>query len=110
MEQPVNERFKKVAPHELDPMLQVAEELGFLMLDVRSPDEYRTENVVGARNVPVDQLRNDLKDLDRNTSLLIYCKVGKRCVRAVDELEQMGFQKIMVLDGGIEALKAHRMK
>lgn len=110
MERPNDERFKKVAAHELDPMLQTAEDLGFLMLDVRSPEEYRTENVVGARNVPVDQLRNDLQDLDRNTSLLIYCKVGKRCIRAVDELEQMGFKNIMVLDGGIEALRAHRMK
>ena len=87
MELPKNERFKKVAAHELDPMLQKAEELGFLMLDVRSPEEYRTESVVGASNVPVDQLQKDLQDLDRSTSLLVYCKVGKRCIRAVDELE-----------------------
>lgn len=80
------------------------------MLDVWNPEEYRNERIEGPRNVPVDSLRFSLERMDRDTSLLVYCKVGKRCVRVVYQLNEMGFHDVRVLDGGIETWKAHHLK
>jgi len=95
----------KASPDRFVAMLAMAEKGACLLIDVRKPEEYRAERIEGARNVPVDSLRTDLGELDRDTPLLVYCKVGKRRVKAVDQLHEMGFHQITVLDGGIEALK-----
>ena len=96
----------KVAPDLFIAMMEGVEKGECLLIDVRTPEEFRRERIEGARNVPVDALKGDLGPLDRDTPLLIYCKVGKRCVKALDQLNEMGFHDITVLDGGIESLKA----
>ncbi len=103
-------RTVHIAPDHFLEMLDMVEKGECVLIDVRNPEEFRAERLEGAVNVPVDTLRNNLGDLDRDTPLLIYCKVGKRCVKAVDQLNEMGFHDIKVLDGGIESLKAHNKK
>jgi rhodanese-related sulfurtransferase len=100
----------KAAPEHFIAMLEIVEKGECLLIDVRNPEEFRAERIEGSTNVPVDSIRNDLSGLDRDTPLLIYCKTGKRCIRAFDQLREMGFQHITVLDGGIEALKAYYRK
>lgn len=97
----------KAAPELFISLLEKAEKGECLLIDVRNPEEFRVERIEGARNVPVDSIRNALSELERDTPLLVYCKIGKRCIKAVDQLNAMGFHHITVLDGGIEALKAH---
>ena len=91
-------------------LLERVEKGECLLIDVRNPEEYRAERIEGARNVPVDSLRFDLKELDRDTPRLLYCRTGKRSLRAVEQLNKMGFHHITVLDGGIEALKSYNRK
>jgi len=100
----------KVAPDLFIAMMERVEKGECILIDVRSPEEYRTERIEGARNVPVDALKGNLGALDRDTPLLVYCKIGKRCVKAVDQLNEMGFHDITVLDGGIESLKVFNRK
>lgn len=107
MENQVGGRAAKLSPDQFIPLLEKVENGDCLLLDVRSPDEFVAERIEGARNVPLDAIRKDLEGLDRNMPLLIYCKIGKRCIKAVDQLTEMGFHDITVLDGGIESLKEH---
>jgi len=97
----------KAAPENFISLLERVEKGECLLIDVRNPEEFRAERIEGARNVPVDSIRNDLGGLDRDTPLLIYCKTGRRSIRAFDQLNEMGFHNIIVLDGGIEALKTY---
>lgn len=94
-------------PEHFIAMLERVENGELLLIDVRNPEEYQIERIEGARNVPVDLIRSDLDGLDRETPLLLYCKTGKRCIRAFEHLNAMGFRHIMVLDGGLEALKSY---
>jgi len=110
MEQRTDGRGAIVAPDQFISLLERVERGECLLIDVRNPEEYRAEKIQGARNVPVDSLRTDLKELDRETPLLLYCKTGKRCIRAFEQLNEMGFHHITVLDGGIEALKSYSRK
>jgi rhodanese-related sulfurtransferase len=107
MEERAGGGTEKVSPERFISLLEKVEKGECLLIDVRNPEEFRAERIEGARNVPVDTIRTDLSGLDRDMPLLVYCKVGKRCVRAVDQLNEMGFHHITVLDGGIEALKSH---
>jgi rhodanese-related sulfurtransferase len=110
MEHPTQCRVRKVPANEFIPLLEMVESGVCALIDVRSPDEFRKERIEGARNVPVDTMNNGMDSMDRDTPLLIYCKIGKRCIKAVELLSEMGFEDVTVLDGGIDAWKAYCRK
>ncbi len=110
MEDRTSREVAKATPEHFIALLEIVDKAECLLIDVRNPEEFRAERIEGSMNVPVDSIRSDLSGLSRDTPLLIYCKTGKRCFRAFDQLHEMGFKHITMLDGGIEALKAYYRK
>jgi phage shock protein E len=77
---------------------------GAVLLDVRTPEEYRQGHIPGSKNVPLyvmDQVK-EVADLD--TPLFVYCHSGARSREAVSMLERMGYSKAKNI-GGITAYK-----
>jgi len=74
-------------------------EKGFL-LDVREPVELSVENVPGAVNIPLGQLRARLGELPRDKEILVICRSGQRAYSAARILLQKGF-KARNLAGGM---------
>jgi len=74
-------------------------EKGFL-LDVREPVELALENVPGALNIPLGQLRARLGELPRDREILVICRSGQRAYSATRILLQKGF-KARNLSGGM---------
>jgi NADPH-dependent 2,4-dienoyl-CoA reductase/sulfur reductase-like enzyme/peroxiredoxin family protein/TusA-related sulfurtransferase/rhodanese-related sulfurtransferase len=70
-----------------------------LLLDVRTEIEYGQGNIAGSMNIPLDNLRNRIGDLDRNKEILVYCQVGLRGYLATRVLLQNGF-KAKNMSGG----------
>lgn len=70
-----------------------------VLLDVRTVMEYENGHLEGAINVPVDDLRERLNELDANKEVYLYCEVGLRGYIASRILEQHGF-KVFNLTGG----------
>lgn len=62
-----------------------------LLLDVRTPREFKAATIPGAVNVPVDELRDRLDELPRDKELLVFCQVGLRAYLATRILLQNGF-------------------
>jgi len=60
------------------------------LLDVRDPDEFSAGHAPGARNLPLNTLRNSLGDLPKERPLAVYCQVGGRAHTAVRILRQHG--------------------
>jgi len=71
-----------------------------LLLDVRHPAELALENVPGAVNIPLDQLRTRLDELPRDRDILVFCRSGQRAYYATRILLQNGF-KARNLSGGM---------
>ncbi len=71
---------------------------GFL-LDVRNPPELAVENVSGALNIPLPELRERLDELPRDQEILIICRSGQRAYYATRILLQNGFQARNVAGG-----------
>ena len=71
---------------------------GFELIDVRSESEFGRGSIPGARNIPVDDLRNRTSELT-NTNVLVNCQVGQRGHTATMLLKELGFNAVN-LDGG----------
>jgi NADPH-dependent 2,4-dienoyl-CoA reductase/sulfur reductase-like enzyme/rhodanese-related sulfurtransferase len=71
----------------------------WLLLDVRTPQEFDTGHVRGAVNIPVDELRSRLNELPRDRQLAAYCQVGQRGYLATRILLQAGFSAMNVGGG-----------
>ena len=71
-----------------------------LVIDVRSPTEYKTWHVPEAINIPLGQLRSQLQTLPHDQPIYLYCRVGFRSYLAHRILVQSGFDKVKTLAGG----------
>jgi len=79
-----------------------------ILLDVRTPEEYRDGHVAGALNVPVDDLaaRHGAIGISRDTEVVVYCKSGRRAARARDTLRSLGYTHVELLEGSADAWRA----
>lgn len=71
----------------------------YMLIDVRTEEEFKNGHIEGAVNIPVDSLRERLDELDKNKTLVEYCQVGLRGYVADRILSQNGF-KVLNVTGG----------
>ena len=76
---------------------------GAVLLDVRTPQEYREGHIPSSQNVPLQQLDN-IEEVAENkdTVLYVYCRSGARSRQAVSLLKHMGYTNVHNI-GGIAA-------
>jgi NADPH-dependent 2,4-dienoyl-CoA reductase/sulfur reductase-like enzyme/rhodanese-related sulfurtransferase len=70
------------------------------LLDVREADEYKLGKIEGAENIPLNYLRDRLKELPRERRIIVYCAAGLRAYLACRILSQNGFSEVYNLSGG----------
>jgi SulP family sulfate permease len=80
-----------------------------LLLDVREPSEHRRAHIPGAQLLPLRELIKSAADLPRDRLLLLACRSGRRAARALFVLEDLGYERIAGLRGGILAWRAARL-
>ncbi|MEN8132118.1 MAG: FAD-dependent oxidoreductase [Pseudomonadota bacterium] len=73
---------------------------GGVVLDVREPFELAVEQVPGAVNIPLGQLRARLDELPRDQEIHVFCRSGQRSYYATRVLLQNGF-KVRNVSGGM---------
>ncbi len=71
-----------------------------IVLDVREPIERDMGAIKDSVNIPIDQLRGRLDELDRSKKIVVYCAVGIRGHAASRILLQNGFENVYNLIGG----------
>ena len=78
-----------------------------VILDVRTPQEVAEGHLAGAKNIDVqDELfQQNIEQLDKNKTYLLYCRSGKRTAVAGAKMKAAGFKKVYMLDGGITSWK-----
>ena len=62
-----------------------------ILLDTRTPWEYSRGHIEGFINIPVDELRDRLSELDKNKKVYIICQSGLRSYIAYRILAQEGY-------------------
>jgi len=91
-----------ITPQELKTKLDAGERL--LLLDVREPEELEiSEFPYPYKNVPADDLPERVNELDLTTDIVIFCRNDIRSRYAAQLLKRLGFTRVKVLKGGINA-------
>lgn len=73
------------------------------VVDVRSPLEYASGHIPGARNIPFDRLPLQYSELPRGEPVLVSCDRGEISTLAARLLADLDFSRVLALDGGMEA-------
>ncbi|NLP33578.1 MAG: FAD-dependent oxidoreductase [Clostridiales bacterium] len=81
-----------------DEVMQMKRE-DYLLVDVRTQFEYNNGHIEGAINVPLDDLRERINELDPDKLIVVYCQVGLRGYYADRILSQHGYQVLNVTGG-----------
>ena len=62
----------------------------YIIVDVRTKEEYDESHVKGAINIPYDEI-DEKTNLDKTKTILVYCKSGNRSTKAFDTLTSLGY-------------------
>jgi rhodanese-related sulfurtransferase len=81
---------------QISPWDEVGEDM---ILDVRESFELAVENVEGAVNIPLGQLRDRLDELPKDETIHVICRSGQRAYYATRMLLQNGFKACTVSGG-----------
>jgi rhodanese-related sulfurtransferase len=75
----------------------------FLIIDVRTPEEYKAGHLKGAVNINLNSetFKEDIAKLDKSKTYLIYCRSGNRSSRAISIMRRLEFACIYHMANGI---------
>jgi rhodanese-related sulfurtransferase len=88
-----------ISPQELHTRLDNKDSI--LLLDVRTPAELRQVRMKGALSIPLGSLRARLYELPKDRDIVTFCNYSLRGYEAAVILRQAGYDRVMVLDGGL---------
>lgn len=76
---------------------------GTFLLDVRTQGEFNEGHIKGATLIPVQELKSRITELEsqKEKTILVYCRSGRRSLKAAKILHQAGFTKVVNLKSGI---------
>jgi len=95
----VQSKSAAITPRQARQMMDDLDE--YVLLDVRSYDEYKQKRIDGAKLIPVDELaaRAATELPDKRVPVFVYCRSGARAGTAVKMLNDMGYESILSIGG-----------
>src|SRR5271168_5467055 len=97
----VKKRVKETTVDEVKRKLDKGEK--FLLIDVREESEYAADHLPGAVHLGKGIIERDIEARvpDLETPMVLYCGGGFRSALAADNLQKMGYTRVLSMDGGI---------
>ena len=86
----------------LEELKQLQKE-GTMIIDVRSPQEYKEDHLDGAISIPEYEIRKKIENRipDKNKSIVVYCSSGGRSKKAQKLLKKLGYNHVYNLYNGL---------
>lgn len=75
---------------------------GYVVLDVREPDEYQEGAIPGAIHIPRGHLEAQIEGrlIDKTAPVVVYCAGGVRSAFAAKTMQELGYERVESMDGG----------
>ena len=78
---------------------------GAILIDVRSPQEFKEGHLPGAINITHSEIRKVKNEMPKlNQQIVVYCQYGGRSREAYNMLRKMGYTNVYSLKGGLEMI------
>jgi rhodanese-related sulfurtransferase len=72
------------------------------LIDVREPNEFKNGHILGARNIPLTQLKMRHTEVRHDMPIFLYDSNGTRSARAAAVLKKMNYSNLYQLEGGFK--------
>ena len=80
-----------------------------LLIDVRETWEFGRNHARGARNIPLGQMMQHLKEIPQDRDVLLICQSGNRSSSAAKALIEAGYTRVFNVSGGTGAWLMHHL-
>ncbi|MES2268972.1 MAG: MBL fold metallo-hydrolase [Bacteroidota bacterium] len=97
------DHIASISPEEL--ALQIDSGLNLTVLDVRKETEFLAEHVVGAENLPLDDINRNISAIDKNKTYYVHCAGGYRSMIFNSIMRARGFHNLTDISGGFTDIK-----
>lgn len=77
------------------------------IIDVREADEYELSHIIGAKNIPLSEIRDRLNEIPKDVPVYLHCRSAQRSYNACLALGHLGFDNIYNVSGGFMGLSFH---
>ena len=103
------ESYKRISMDEAKALMEESE--GYILLDVRTKEEYESGYIPGAINIPLSDINENVVSSlpDKSQMILVYCRSGNRSRQASDKLSRLVYTNIIEI-GGINSWKGEIIK
>lgn len=86
----------RLTPHELEAQYSQ----NSLIIDVRRKSEFDSEHVIGAKNIPLNEINGHLAEFPKDRPFILHCAGGYRSMIAASILKQRGYDNFSDVSGG----------
>ncbi|MDU4599425.1 MAG: FAD-dependent oxidoreductase [Clostridium sporogenes] len=71
-----------------------------LIIDVREKHEYELSHIIGAKNIPLSELRDRINEIPKDEPVYLHCRSAQRSYNALKALKNLGYENIYNVSGG----------
>ena len=91
--------YEQITPDEAKALMDSEE--GYIILDVRTPEEFAAGHIAGAILIPDYEIGEKAESIltDKEQLILVYCRSGRRSKNAANELATLGYTNIKEFGG-----------
>lgn len=91
----------------LEAINKVNHEQGYY-IDIRSVEQFAKGHIVNSHNIAVDALADQIKNVTKNKKrpIIMVCAAGRSAVLGAKKIQALGYEKVYVLQGGLQQWQA----
>ena len=85
----------------VDEALQLWQDKAAILIDVRTPAEYKVGHIPGVANIPLDELEKRMGEVPKDSKVVLICRTGNRSAQGTRLLREKGFANVFNSTGGM---------
>ncbi|MCG8476705.1 MAG: rhodanese-like domain-containing protein [Cytophagales bacterium] len=97
--------YERITVRELRKEIKKNQPAGYILLDVRTSAEFEQGKMPNAVNIDwySESFKEKVRQLPKEKTIFVYCRSGRRSSKAVRAMQQLGFEHVMNVEGGLRA-------
>ncbi len=105
----VTDKLKKYEDIDANAATSLMDDDNLIILDVREQKERKAGYIDNDIHIPLSKVKSQLDKLDKNKTILVYCRSGSRSAHIAGLLTRNEYENVYNLKGGIQAWKRAKL-